>query len=338
MLFLVAMHQNTSLAMNNAASASNSFQLPSSVVVLIIGIVGFITNGILLLVMFFDPLKCFHRPSMYFVISLAISDFLTGIASCFFAVEQLVRSPYIKTVSVAAIWCSVENSFITILLMAIERLIAIRYPLKAKSMITSRRILILILITWFISMGFGAGVSFPLPYGSYVMFGCLIGCFLIIVVMLAIYFTMIVLLRKSSKMFGGRQITRHGTSESGRKAKDAKFQRCLNMVVFYLALVLIITVLPHLIIGQIYLGYALFYPTHSRPVLLEYAPYISFPLELLNFVLNSVIYAYRLPQFRASVCYYLKRKKRRMNREVSLMGYSRRPTSSKGNTSDEIVI
>ena len=188
-----------------------------------------------------------------------------------------------------------------------------------------------IVVTWLVSILLGAGVSLPEPINDYIMFGCLIECFLIILVMLGIYLRMICLLKKSSKIFRGKQLVRHSRCEQGKKPKDATYQRSLNMVVFYLALVLIITVLPHLIIGQIYLGYKFFYRTHHRPVSLAYAPYISFPLELLNFVLNSIIYAYRLPQFRRTLCYYLGRKSRNKHREGSTLIFHRNRNSMKEN-------
>ena len=325
--------------MNSTAPSTNPFELPSDIAVLVIGIFGVITNGILLLVMFLDPLKCFRRPSMYFAISLAFSDLSTGITSCLISMQKHVTSEYFKKFNNSSIWASVENSFITILLMAIERFIVIRYPIKAKSIITTRRISIAIAVTWLVSIVLGAGVSFPKPYNDYVMFGCLIECFLIILVMLGIYFRMSVLLRKSSKIFRGKQFSRHGSCEPGKKPKkNATYERSLNMVVFYLALVLIITVFPHLLIGQVYLGYTLFYPTLPMPFSLRYAPYISFPVELLNFVLNSVIYAYRLPQFRTALCYYLGKKRRNGRREGSISIFSRHRNSSKNDRTSDVMI
>ena len=330
------------LAMNNTAQPSNPLAIPSDIAVLVIGIIGIITNGILLLVLYLDPFKCFRRPSMYFVISLSFSDLSTGIASCLYAMKNHFTSEYFLKVVTSSIWASVENSFIIILLMAIERFIVIRYPMKAKSIITGRRMFMAIVVTWLVSILLGAGVSLPEPINDYVMFGCLIECFLIILVMLGIYLRMICLLKKSSKIFRGKQLVRHSRCEQGKKPKDATYQRSLNMVVFYLALVLIITVLPHLIIGQIYLGYKFFYPTHQPdqwPVSLVYAPYISFPLELLNFVLNSVIYAYRLPQFRRTLCYYLRRKSGNRLREGSVLIFPRNRNSTRGNhASDHTMI
>ena len=297
----------------------NPLALPSDIATLVIGIIGVITNGILLTVLLLDPLKCFRRPSMYFVISLAFSDFLTCIVSCAFPFRMKVPSEYFTLISISAIWASVENSFLTILLMAIERLIVIRVPMKAKSIITRRRTWIAIAITWLISLLLGAGVSIPPPYGDYVMFCVLIELFVIILVMLIIYVIMLILIKKSSNIFRGKQFTRHSSSGSEKKPKEAKQEHNLTMVVFYLALVLVVTVLPHLIIGQIFVGNKLFNPGQKQTKALSYAPYISFPVELLNFVLNSVIYAYRLPQFRDSLRYYLKKITRKRQRPVSIL-------------------
>ena len=331
--------------MNNSTPepSTNPFELPSDIATMVIGIFGVITNGILLLIMFLDPFKCFRRPSMYFVISLAFSDLSTSIASCMFAWRKYVTSEYFSKVSLFAVWASVGNSFVTILLMAIERYIVIRYPMKAKSIITTRRIFIAIASTWVVSTILGAGASFPGSLENYIQFGVLIECFLIVLVMLIIYVRMSVLLRQSSKIFHGKQFSRHSSTEHGKKPKDAAYQRSLNMVVFYLALVLIVTVLPHLIIGQIYLGYIFLYRIHDRPVALKYAPYITFPFELLNFVLNPVIYAYRLPQFRKALCYYIGRKNKKGRHEESILVFNRYGHGNSvkidhATTSDEVMI
>ena len=314
--------------MNNTTQPPNPLALPSDIATLVIGIIGVITNGILLTVLLLDPLKCFRRASMYFVISLAFSDFITGIVSCMFAFYKQVNSKNFSNILISMIWASVENSFVTILLMAIERLIVIRVPMKAKSIITRRRTWIAIAITWLISLLLGAGVSFPYPYGAYIKFCVLIELFVIILVMLIIYVIMLILIKKSSKIFRGKQFTRHRSCGLGKKSKEAKQEHNLTMVVFYLALVLVVTVLPHLIIGQIFVGNELFNPGQKQTKALSYAPYISFPVELLNFALNSVIYAYRLPQFRDSLRYYLiKITRKRQLRSVPILNSMHQETS-----------
>ncbi|XP_028397555.1 melanopsin-like [Dendronephthya gigantea] len=306
--------------MNNTTVQSNPFEFPSQISILVIAFLGVIANGILLVVLLWDPLKCFRRPSMYFVISLAFSDFFTGIASCLFAVKDHVTSEYFGLILQSAIFCSIENSFITILLMSIERLIVIMFPMKAISIITSRRIFISIGVTWFFSILLGAAVSFPpgAIFNDYVKFGILIECFLIILIMLGIYIRMIFLLKNSSNVFRENGFIRHSSCDARSRRSIDRYHRSLNTVVFYLALVLIITVLPHLILGQVYLGYKFFHPNHPMPLSLQYAPYVTFPIELLNFVLNSVIYAYRLPQFRASLFHCCKKKSGNQRQETAL--------------------
>ena len=300
--------QSKILAMNNTAQ-SNPFEFPSQIAILVIAFLGVIANGVLLVVLLWDPLKCFRRPSIYFVISLAFSDFFTGITSCLFAVQRYVTSKFFVLILQSAIFSSIENSFITILLMSIERLIVILYPMKVKSIITSRRIFMSIGVTWLVSILLGAATSFPTVeiFNDYVKFGILLECFLIVLIMLGIYSRMIFLLKNSSKVFRGNGFFRHSTREAESRRSVEKYHRNLNTVVFYLALVLIITVLPHLTLGLVYLGYKFFHPDHPLPLSLQYAPHVTFPIELLNFVLNSVIYAYRLPQFRASLFYCCKK-------------------------------
>lgn len=293
-----------------ASNATIPYVFPSNVATIVCGVLAIITNATLLIITFLDPLKSFKRSSIYFIISLSFSDFFTGITSCFYALSNCVSLPKILVLGLTcSIWASAQNSFITILLMSIERLIVVRNPLKAKSVITKRRTIISIGVTWFISIAVGAAVGIPEPYKTYVMFSFVIECCVMVIIMLLIYLRILCLLRNSTKLFRGNSFRRSQSDSEGRSVESSKRQHNLNLVVFYLAVFLIVTVLPHLISGQIYLGYKLFFSERNPPQTLDIVPYITFPLELLNFIVNPVIYAWRLPEYRKALCYYFRRRK-----------------------------
>ena len=52
------------------------------IVIFAIGGLSLLTNGILLLILYLDPLKKFRTTTSYLITSLTISDFLTGGVAC----------------------------------------------------------------------------------------------------------------------------------------------------------------------------------------------------------------------------------------------------------------
>ena len=56
-------------------------QLGSAICLMILSPVTIISNVLLLLTIYKDPLKCFRTPATYFIVALAVVDFTTGL--CF---------------------------------------------------------------------------------------------------------------------------------------------------------------------------------------------------------------------------------------------------------------
>ena len=61
-----------------------------SIVILAIGVLSVLTNAILLVILYLDPLKKFRTTTSYLIISLTISDFLTGTVACVAAFDSHV--------------------------------------------------------------------------------------------------------------------------------------------------------------------------------------------------------------------------------------------------------
>ena len=76
----------------------------------------------------------------------------------------------------------------------------------------------------------------------------------------------------------------------------------LTAVVLLLVGILALTVLPYLLASQILIGYSIFCNCPPPEALLQFTHYY-FPIELLNFAVNPLVYAWRLPQYRRSLRY-----------------------------------
>ena len=88
-----------------------------------------------------------------------------------------------------------------------------------------------------------------------------------------------------------------------RKEKTgASQQDKLTAVVLLLVGILALTVLPYLLASQILIGYSIFCNCPPPESLILFVQYY-FPIELLNFAVNPLVYAWRLPQYRRSLRY-----------------------------------
>lgn len=310
---------------------TSTLLLGSNISVFFIGILSILTNGTLLLITFLDPLKKFKRSSTYFITSLSFSDFITGITSCMYAFHTKISlNPILQKALSASIWVSVQNSFITILLMAVERLLVVKEPLGVRRIITRRRTVLAIAVTWIASVVSGAATGIPTPYGIYVRFAILIEFSLIILVMLSIYVRMLVLLKVSDNVLKGKKFSGNSRQQMTSRSCSTRAQHNLNTVVLNIAVILVVTVVPHVVVGLTFYTFKLFCPkTCQATPAMTVSTIISFPIELLHFVLNPIVYAWRLSEYRQSLRYYFSRKNSYEPSTYSYSGRSLPPFSSK---------
>ena len=125
------------------------------IVIFAIGGLSLLTNGILLLILYLDPLKKFRTTTSYLITSLTISDFLTGGVAC----SSTFKIPLVIP---SLLWATFLISSFTIFFMSCERLVVVVYPFKAKRLITKRRIRVFIAANWLVSSVLG-GLMGGLP-------------------------------------------------------------------------------------------------------------------------------------------------------------------------------
>ena len=271
---------------------------PLAIVTLFIGLCSIFTNGILLLILFFDPLKKF-RPLLttLFIISLAISDLITGATGVGFAIYHGNRILY------TVLWASIISSFSTICLMSWERLIVVTHPFKAKSIIRKRRVLTAIAISWTVSIAIGVVIYiYYTPSDRLIEAGILSICFICIlfnVVLLCVIYAVIIY--QMNKVPPQLQASR-----SRRSRESIKNERRLTGVLILLVLTLLLTVVPYIVASVMFGYFRLFQNDQQPPGLITFITYY-FPVELINFAVNPLIYAWRLPDYRKSLFHYLKK-------------------------------
>ena len=273
-----------------------------SIVTLAIGVLSLLTNGTLLVIIYLDPLKQFRTTTSYLITTLTISDFATGGVAC---ASTFVTNP---PVTYGMFWTTILSSFFTIFFMSCERLVVVMCPLKAKQLITKRRIFIFIGANWVVSFVLGClmGGLQPsqLDYMELSLFSFIL---ILVLILVVIYFMIIWRTKHKSKLLPESMRT--------RSLRIAKREQKLTGVLFLLVTVLMVTVVPYVAAMVVFAGYRIFNPYFVPKGLLDFASYY-FPVELLNFAFNPIIYAWRLPDYRHSLYFYFTRKSRHSDKAV----------------------
>ena len=258
--------------------------------ILAIGAFSMLTNGVLLVILYLDPLKKFRTTTNYLIISLTFSDFVTGGVSCAFA---FTYSP----VTFGMFWTTILSSFFTIFFISCERLVVVMYPLKAKSLITERRVFTFIAADWLASAVLGSlvGILLP-PVREHYLFVVVFILLALIIVLVGIYIAIILKMRRKPKLI------RKSMRPDSLRNKMLHEKRLVGVLMLLVA-ILLITVVPYLATGLVMNGYRILGRTPIPESLAGFTKYYLL-VELLNFAVNPIIYAWRLPSYRRSVVYY----------------------------------
>ena len=115
-------------------------QLGSAICLMVLSPITIISNVLLLLTIFKDPLKCFRTPATYFIVALALVDFTTGVCfEPFFLMYQIKQyttwslkldQPYASLAFFGTLYTyvPVASSYIFVLGLTLSQYIAISFP------------------------------------------------------------------------------------------------------------------------------------------------------------------------------------------------------------------
>lgn len=272
-----------------------------SIVTFAIGVFSLLTNGTLLVILCLDPLKQFRTTTSFLIISLTISDFATGGIAC---ASSFVVNPRVIN---GMFWATILSSFFTVFFMSCERLVVVTYPLQAKLLITKGRILLFICTNWLVSFVLGSlmgGLPFSqLDYMEFVLFSFI----LILVLVLVFVYFMIIWRTKHKPKF-------ESDSMRTRSLRIVQREQKLTGVLLLLVAVLMVTVVPYVAAMAVFAGNRVFKSNFVLKGFYAFSTYY-FPIELLNFAFNPIIYAWRLPHYRQSLYFYFRKSR---NPDVSI--------------------
>lgn len=142
-------------------------ELSSAILLVIFSPITVFTNGLFLLALYQDSLKCFSKsPSTFFVAGLSLADFITGLlVEPSFAVHYILQymkygpqvlrvSKLIYTIGGTISTIAISTSFVIVLAMSLSQYIAISWPHQYKAIVTARRVIRLVGISGFYFLAF----------------------------------------------------------------------------------------------------------------------------------------------------------------------------------------
>lgn len=301
---------NKSAHHENLMNLYMKFELAEGICLSIMSVLTVSTNILLLIAIWKDPEKSFRSPTTYFLIGLAIADLLTGATTePFFAVYFIMRFqrggkriPAVVTrlqnVGQSISTVAISSSYLIILGLSISQYIAIKWPHKYKVLITRKRVIISILLSWAYFICFTLVLSFS-PNIDQQLFLKVDLALHPVLISSVLFITLILLYRIFSREVQQRKSFRGSKNLKGStKGKSDNLQRQFTIVTFYLAAILLISALPHIAVQFVWL-----YAQLSR----EGYYYIFMALRVrdlllfLKVALDAFIYAWRLPSYRKAL-------------------------------------
>ena len=253
--------------------------------------VSFILNGTFLIVICKNWTLLKRRRITYHVSSLAISDFLVGangFCRCIIILATGKITSRLCSVFRIIQWMAVLTSLLAVCLMSIERLLCIKKPLTWNRILSLKRILRIMVGNWVLALPLAILLHFYTLKMTIIL--SVLFCIPIFVTAF-VYINLYVKISKSSDVHDGTQ----QSSSIGERQNKLTQQKVANLVLI-LTLVLVITIAPTLLamvsrescilLNCKFIGTMTTIVTYSRI------------LAILNFIVNPILYAWRINLYR----------------------------------------
>ena len=305
---------------NLSAPADPTFylttQLATAICLMILSPVTIISNVLLLLAIFKDPLKCFRTPSTYFIVALALVDLTTGLLiEPFFIMDRMVRyltwsprlvsEPYKSLSLFGALFSYVglNSSFLLVLGLICVQFIAITYPHRYRLIVTTRKVLACIVcscvyFTGYILLQF-VGVSIPTLYQVDLHLHSTLITILLILASFMLLRSFRKFAKTSRRLATQNSETRDARGHASKTRSNRISKRQFTIVTLILSGILIVCSLPHVVL--LHIRYYTKLETLQEKFNLFAGITIGDEMMFLKVGLDAFIYAWRLTKYRRSL-------------------------------------
>ena len=288
---------------NTPTNSVNEYPFNLAPVMLTECIIGVLLNSLLLIVIIRNPLKNLRKRGCGTITSLGIADLVTnlgGIGLCFYDYKSRgdLVNPCAWPVKLlfAIVHAGFSASFFMLFLLSVEVYIVTRYRLTAHIKLTKRKKVWAIIFLWLTAIFLGISNFWREDYLRLVFL--ILSPVVEIAVMTVIIFRILVILNmRRNRREIGQFMTEGSQTDNG-----------LTVSFLLLFIVYLVTAFPYFVVEQVHMLW------HMKPewnVSFDHAA-IAYaqPLAYINYVINPLIYAYRMPDYRNSLISLLTCRKR----------------------------
>jgi len=284
--------------------APPELSLFTAIIKIVIGVVATAGNLSVVVTIIKDPLKELHTPFNYFLLNLALSDLLLGAVSMPVGTVASFQE-YLMTMNFdielfqtmhMTVLISGSASLLSLIALSIERLVAITYSSKHRSIFTFPRCIMVSVGIWIFSVSI-PNLYFAWNYIGYVMFFMHAAIFLALIIIAAVQHRIKVFLKaRSHQMIEAISATAPQPSIAALEAKELLFQKKISKTYLWILCIFVSVYVPAVV-----MIYILHFCTSCDCIFRHVLRDLSFLLFCTNSCVNPFIYAIRVDKFRRSL-------------------------------------
>ena len=258
---------------------------------ILIGVLGVISNTLLLVAFRKDPLKCFRNSATYLVMNLSVCDGLTCLFAPFFHVFILNSSAYyyLQSIYEFLVYWFGTVSMVSITSISIDRFLTVSYPIKHRTLINGKVIIMWLVLIWLGSSIVPAVELFFHREGKKILVTNIFITIIIMVFYTIMYSWTYCKLNKQSK----NMAVQNSTESLAQQMRNLKEKRFLQTIIL-IACIAFACLVPSAIFWLIYD----FLSSTTNETLLSILKSIIVSIFYTNFAANPLIYIIRFPNYR----------------------------------------
>lgn len=286
---------NESIVERNSSS-SPCHMNPSDILLMVVGSVAALMNGLLLVVLHNERKKFFRTRVSYLIANLALADCLTGLMLVLVMALKLAhKARALKSFEFLFFCGSIQSSFYTLVLMSIDRLIVTVMPMTWSRILTKRNTILGIFFSWALAIFGSVMIRYQTKKHRFAFL-----LFLEITAVLIIFIHVLIfqILRRQRQNLSAHS----GSSAEISTVMDLSLQAChaqITSVVLTLMMVLVITYTPYIVYSNIILARE---GTGMNILIYDKGFRYTQSFSYLNYAANPVVYAWRLRVYRKALC------------------------------------
>ena len=280
----------------------------SSIFIIIVSPLTILANGLLLTTFLVDPLKIFRNPTTYFLIGLAIVDLLTALvqepiyATCFMLMyfhHPLWKKcePWMKFATYFSAF-PVSISASIVFAFTLTQYIVVTSPLKYGRMITKKKAFFGVVAIYVYHTLICCLPLMGVPRKTTDAIDLFLHSYAVVLVTILVYIILQCTMKK--KMAAGRSLQNESSSTSREEGRHMKVQRSFVRLNVVLLIIMIAFFVPTVILMTLnFFLDDIFTAQYGIKVLI--ANLMTDNLLYLKFLLDPIVYAWRMPKYRESL-------------------------------------